>query len=42
MRRIAAGGDFLVEYLIWKKEHEPTVIRIDRILDDIESALVAD
>jgi membrane protein YdbS with pleckstrin-like domain len=35
---MAAAADFLVEYLIWKREHKPVVTRIDRILDDIEAS----
>jgi hypothetical protein len=35
----AAAGDFLVEYLIWRKEHRPIVTRIDGLLHDIESSL---
>jgi len=38
----AAAADFLVEYLIWKKEHQPTLARIDSILHDIESSLVSE
>jgi len=37
---MAAAADFLVEYIIWKKEHKPVVTMIDRILDDIESSPV--
>jgi hypothetical protein len=38
----AAGADFVVEYLIWRREHKPVVTRIDGILKDLESALVSD
>ena len=36
---MAAAADFLVEYLIWRKEHRPMVTRIDGLLHDIESSL---
>ncbi len=36
---MAAAGDFLVEYLIWRKEHKPIVTKIDGMLNDIESSL---
>ena len=36
---LAASADFLVEYLIWKKEHKPTVNRIDGLLNEIESSV---
>jgi membrane protein YdbS with pleckstrin-like domain len=29
--------DFWVDYLIWKKEHEPAVIEINRMLEEIEA-----
>ena len=35
---MAAAGDFVVEYLIWMKEHKPVVTRINGILDEIESS----
>ncbi len=35
----AAAADFLVEYLIWRKEHRPIVTRIDGLLHEIESSL---
>lgn len=35
---MAAAGDFLVEYLIWRKEHKPIVTKIDGLLNDIESS----
>jgi len=38
----AAGADFVVEYLIWTREHKPVVTRIDGMLEDLESALVSD
>ena len=36
---MAAAADFLVEYLIWRKEHRPIVTRIDGLLHEIESSL---
>ena len=39
---VGAAADFVVEYLIWRKEHKPTVDTIDRILNEIGSALAAD
>jgi len=39
---MAAAADFLVEYLVWRREHKPTVARIDSILNDLESSLVSE
>jgi membrane protein YdbS with pleckstrin-like domain len=36
---MAAAADFLVEYLIWRKEHKPIITKIDGLLDDIETSL---
>lgn len=39
---IAIALDFLSEYLIWKKNHEPVVVEVDRMLGEIEASLAAE
>ena len=36
---MAAAADFVVEYLIWRKEHKPVVAKINGLLNEIESSL---
>ena len=39
---IAVTLDFLSEYLIWKKNHAPVVVEIDRMLGEIEASLATE
>lgn len=37
---IGIALDFLSEYLIWKKNHKPAVVEIDRMLNEIEASMI--
>ena len=37
---IVIALDFLSEYLVWKKNHKPAVVEIDRMLGEIEASTI--